>query len=253
MESYITKVIVGLRPSALICGAPGVGKTYRIMSLIKKEGKKQFQDYYVIKGKCTPMVLFKTLHDYQQKGQLIVIDDADDIITDDVSINLIKAATDSSDERIVSYGSNVKIFASEEEQGMYGDLVQDAQGRWCYPRDFVFDGGVIIITNMNAGAVDTAIRNRALICDLSFNVSEVLGLVEGLAPHIKPDTLTPDAKDKALTFLKTMAEAGDPMEVSIRSFIIVAEEYLSDAPQKDIERRIREQMKWQSARNKKHY
>ena len=253
MESYITNVILGLDASALVCGAPGVGKTYRIMQLIKKEGKVRGRDYEVIKGKCTPMVLFQMLHDYQKKGQLLVIDDADDIITDEVSINLIKAATDSSDERIVSYGSQVKIFVPEEKQGLFTDFEQDAQGRWVYPKNFEYEGGVIIITNMNAGQIDTAIRSRAMICDLNFTTAEVLDMVRQISPHIAPEILTPECKERALKYLQSLAESGAPMEISIRSFILVSKLYLSDAPETAIERRIREQMKLKFLRGGKRY
>lgn len=253
MESYVLNVILGLDASALICGAPGVGKTYRIMQAIKKEGKVRGRDYEVIKGKCTPMVLFQMLHDYQNNGQILVIDDADDIIKDDVSINLIKAATDSSDERIVSYGSQVKIFVPEEKQGLYSDFEMDAQGRWIYPKNFVYNGGVIIITNMSAGQIDTAIRSRAMICDLNFSTNEVLDMVRQISPHIAPEILTPACKERALKYLQNLAESGAPMEISIRSFILVAKLYLSDAPESAIERRIREQMKLKFARGGKKY
>lgn len=253
MESYIRNVILGLDTSALICGAPGVGKTYRIMQAIKKSGKQIGRDYDVIKGKCTPLVLYQMLHDYQNKGQILVIDDADSIITDDVSINLIKAATDSSDERIVSYGTNLKLVVPEEKQGLYTDWDTLPNGTLIYPRSFVYEGSIIIITNMNAGQVDTAIRSRAMICDLSFTTNEVLNLVRELSPHIAPEILTPECKEKAFAYLQDLADSGAPMEISIRSFMLVAKLYLSDAPEKDIERRIREQMKLKFVRGGKKY
>lgn len=253
MESYIRNVILGLDTSALICGAPGVGKTYRIMQCIKKAGKQIGRDYDVIKGKCTPLVLYQMLHDYQKRGQILVIDDADSIITDDVSINLIKAATDSSDERIVSYGTSMKLPVPEEKLGEYTDWDQLPNGNYIYPRSFVYEGSIIIITNMNAGQIDTAIRSRAMICDLAFSTNEVLELVRGLSPHIAPEILTPECKEKAFAYLQDLADSGAPMEISIRSFMLVAKLYLSDAPAKDIERRIREQMKLKFVRGGKKY
>lgn len=253
MESYVVNVINGIDVSALICGAPGVGKTYRIMQQFKKRGLQRGTDYDVIKGKCTPLVLYTMLHDYQNPRQILIIDDADDIIKDETSINLIKAATDSSDERIVSYGSSAAPIASEEKQGMYSDFEQDGRGIWRYPKSFEYQGGVIIITNMNAGQIDTAIRSRAMICDLNFTTAEVLDLVRGLSPHICPETLTPESKEKALSYLQELADSGAPMEISIRSFTLVAKLYLSDAPEKAIQRRIKEQMKLKFARGGKKY
>lgn len=253
MESYVTNVVLGIDVSALICGAPGVGKTYRIMQTIKKAGLQRGMDYEVIKGKCTPLTLYTMLHDFQQPRQLLIIDDADDIITDDVSINLIKAATDSSDERIVSYGTSVAPMVPEEKLGLFSDFEQDGNGRWRYPKNFVYEGGIIIITNMNAGQIDTAIRSRAMICDLNFTTAEVLDLVRDLSVHICPETLTPESKEKALDYLQELADSGAPMEISIRSFVLVAKLYLSNAPEKAIQRRIREQMKLKFLRGGKRY
>lgn len=253
MESYVQNVILGLDVCALICGAPGVGKTYRIMQAIKKEGKRRGIDYEVIKGKATPMALYTLLHDYQKEGQLLIIDDADSIIKDDVMINLIKAATDSSDERIVAYASSAAPIAPEEKLGMYDDFEQDAKGIWRYPKNFEYNGGVIIITNMNAGQIDTAIRSRALICDLNFTTAEVLDLVRSLSPHIAPEILSPEAKERALHYLEELADSGAPMEISIRSFTLCAKQYMSNAPEKAIERRIKEQMKLKFLRGGKKY
>lgn len=250
MESYILNVILGLDVSALICGAPGVGKTYRIMQAIKKEGKVRGIDYDVIKGKATPLSLYTMMHDYQKPGQLLIIDDADNIIKDEVCINLIKAATDSSDERIVAYASSAAPLVPEEKMDMYDDFEMDANGKWRYPKNFVYEGGIIIITNMNAGAIDTAIRSRALICDLNFTTDEVLQLVEGLSPHIMPEVLKPEAKTRALQYLHDLADSGAPMEISIRSFTLCAKMYMSNAPEKDIERRIKEQMRLKFLRAK---
>ena len=106
---------------------------------------------------------------------------------------------------------------------------------------------------MNAGQIDTAIRSRAMICDLNFTTSEVLDLVAQLSPHIAPELLTPASKERALDYLRRLAESGAPMEISIRSFILVSKLYLSDAPAEAIERRIREQMKLKFARGGRKY
>ena len=253
MESYITNVILGINTSALISGAPGIGKSYRVEHLLKKEGKVRGTDYELIKGKCTPMVLYTLLHDYQKKGQILVIDDADAVVTDDTSIQLIKAATDSSEERVVAYASSSLPKVPEEKLGLYDDFVQDAKGNWVYPKNFVYEGGIIILTNMSAGQIDTAIRSRALICDLSFTTDELLELIEKLAPHVKPEVLSQESKEKAMAYLRKMAEDGAPMDLSIRGFALVAEMYMSNAPEKSIQRRVREQMRLRYLRGGKKY
>lgn len=253
MESYIFNVIMGIRPLAIICGAPGVGKTFRIMKAIKSTGKEHGTDYGLIKGKSTAANFYMMLHDYKEEGQLIVCDDADELVKDDVAINLIKAAMDSSDERWVTYGTSRPPLMSEERAMMCDDAVTGPDGKYYYPKEFETHGGMIIITNMGAGMIDTAIKNRALICDLNFTTDEVLEIVRGIAPKIKPGVLSDYAKEKALDYLQELADKKVPMEISIRSFTLVAGMFMSDAPERDIQRRIREQMRLQFTREKKKY
>lgn len=253
MESYIHKVIIGFKPLAVICGAPGVGKTYRIMKAIQSFGKQKGSDYGLIKGKSTAANLYMTLHDYKNDGQLVVIDDADEVVKDDVAINLIKAACDSSDERWVSWGTARPPEMPEEKAMMCDDAVATGNGKFFYPKEFEMRGGLIIITNMNAGQLDTAIKNRGLLCDLNFTTQEVLDLVRGIAPKIMPNILTAESKERALGYLQELADKGSPMEISIRSFTLVAGLFLDDAPEAVIQRRIREQMKLQFARGGRRY
>lgn len=254
MEYYITSVINGVRPLALLCGAPGVGKTFRVMQNIKSRGLEQNIDYALQKGKCTATALYKKLHDFKEPNQLLIFDDCDSIFKDDDAINLIKAAYDSSDERWVSWGTAHPIPMSEEQANACDDAEFDvSKGRWFYPKEFQYQGGGIIITNFNAGQIDTAIRNRALICDLDFTVDEILSLIEGLAPKIKPGELSKESKDKAIEYLRELANKKAPVELSIRSFTLCAGIFDSGAPEKTVMRMIREQMRLQAARGGRKY
>ena len=254
MEAYIGNVIKGIRPLALLCGAPGVGKTFRVMKNVKGRGLQQNIDYKLLKGKITPTQLYKTLHDFKNSGQLVIFDDCDNIFKDDDAINLVKAAFDSADERWVSWGTATSIPMDEETAAACDDAYYNTlKDRWEYPKEFLYEGGGIIITNYNAGQIDTAIRNRALICDLAFTPEEIISLIEGLAPKIKPDELSNTAKEKALSYLKEMVAKGKPVELSIRSFTLCAGLFDSDAPEKTVRRQIAEQMRLASLRGGRKY
>ncbi len=257
MTSYINMVIQGYKPLAVICGAPGVGKTYRITQEIKANGLEFGRDWYLIKGKCTPSELYVKMHDYQGEGQLIVLDDADEIVKDPVAINLIKAATDSSDMRIVSYGTSRSPIMSSDIQDKWGDGEIDKDGNLRYPKQFEMKSSMIIITNMRAGQIDTAIKNRAYLCDLNFNIQEVLDIVKSLMPKIQPDKLSNEAKQKSYEYLVDLAKRDVPMEISIRSFTLVASLYqcaiTSGAPESAVQRRIVEQMTLQFQRGGRKY
>lgn len=257
MEHYISMVLKGLQPSVLICGAPGVGKTYRVMQKVKASGRP----YKVIKGKTTPLALYMDLFEYHHEGDILICDDADDVLTDETITNLIKAATDSSDERIVSYGtSKPPIMPMEQYEALSAEdqaLCQLTEFRGgtivFYPKSFETKGSMIIITNRNAGQIDTAVRNRSLMCDLAFTVEECLGLIKDIMPAIMPGKLSADAKYKALAYLTALAEGKSKMEISIRSFTTVAKVYEDVDDEGQAERMIREQMKLQSLRGGRKY
>jgi hypothetical protein len=257
MEHYIKMVIRGVQPSLLISGAPGVGKTFRVTKALKESGK----NYFVVKGKCTPMALYQYLFQYSRPGDILVFDDADEIITNEVITNLLKAATDSSDERLVSYGTSKAPMMSETEymelRPELREQVQIEEIRkteyYFYPKRFVTQGAIIIITNMRAGQVDTAVRNRALICDLSFTVEENLQIIESLLPFIGNGLIDNNAKKRAFNYLKNLAEGNKPVEISMRSFTTVAKVYSDVTDERQAQRMINEQMKLQSMRGGKKY
>ena len=183
------------------------------------------------------------------------MDDCDKVLKDETSINLIKAATDSDDERVVSYGSSraPECPAAIAELHPEWNLEMDSKGRYYYPQGFVFQGSLVIITNMRAGMIDTAIRNRALICDLDFTTDEILQIIENLAPDIEPEHIGMPAKIKAIEYLKKLAVKGTDMEISIRSFMTCAGLYECCDDDSACERRIKEQMKLQFAAGGKRY
>lgn len=256
MLYYVNMVLKGMRPSAVICGAPGVGKTFRITKLIQSRGYKMFDNYMVMKGKCTPAALYQTLFEYSNENDLLLVDDADSVVQDDDAINLLKAALDSSDHRYISYATSKAPLASEAVVEMKPDLPwdQDSKGRWCYPKNFEYKGRMIIITNLQAGMFDTALRNRSILCDLEFTPQESLEIVESLIDVLGGPHLGMAAKKDSLKYLKHMLEANMPVEISCRSFIIVAELYEATEGDTDsAERMIREQMKLAAARGGKRH
>lgn len=148
MQMYVKMVIKGIQPAVILCGAPGVGKTYRIMQQLKAAGYTMSGDN-VIKGKCSPRQLYLTLYNNKGKGDIVVIDDADSLVgprAPEDSINILKAALDSTadDEgRLVSYKVSGEL---KDDEGVP------------VPKSHYNKCGVIVITNYNVGQIDTALR-----------------------------------------------------------------------------------------------
>ena len=248
MQQYIKLVIKGLNPALIIAGAPGVGKTYRVRQQLRAAGYQEGYNLWTIKGKCTPRQLYLALYEFKRKGDIIVIDDADGLVgpkaPEDV-INILKSALDSTadDEgRLVSYGITGKLL---DDEGV------------SVPKRFYYNGGVIVITNYNAGQLDTALRGRSYIQDINFSIDSILQIIEDLLPVIDKEKLSMDSKEKAFEYLKEIAkDMYDKIEISIRTFSICARIFESadkDFSDDDCKWMILKQLKLQALRGGKKY
>ena len=244
MQGYVKMVIKGINPSVILCGAPGVGKTFRVKQQLKANNYNEGHNLFTIKGKCTPRRLYLALYEYQDKGQILLIDDADALVGPNAPedcINILKAALDSTSDdegRLVSYGVSGKLM---DDEGME------------IPKRFYYNGGIIVITNWNAGKLDTALRGRSYIQDISFTTEEILDIIKKLMPSIDAEHLSAKSKIKAYDYLVELLNKDAEMEVSIRTFGICAKIFEAtsgdaDFTEDDAKSMIREQMKLQASR-----
>ena len=244
MRQYVKMVIKGINPSVILCGAPGVGKTYNVMQQLKAAGYKEGTNLYTIKGRCSPRTLYMAMYQYRAKGDILVIDDADTLVgpkAPEDCINILKGALDSNSDdegRLVMYGVAGRLLDDD------GDPV---------PKKMHYNGSIIIITNYNVGALDTALRGRSFIMDINFTTEDLLKIVKRIMPAIDPEHLSSRAKIKAYDYLQEMTNSNMDMEISIRTFGICAKifETCSDDPdftEDEVRRMIADQMKHQASR-----
>ena len=119
----------GIR-AMIVSGPAGLGKSFTVEQALASSDTP----HCIVKGFVRATGLYKKLWQYRHPGNVLVFDDADSIFFDDVSLNLLKAACDSTDTRRVSYLAESQM---EDEDG--GTI----------PRSFAFDGTVIFITNFD--------------------------------------------------------------------------------------------------------
>jgi hypothetical protein len=122
--------IAGDIRAMIVSGPAGLGKSFTIEQALNASDTPNC----IVKGFVRATGLYKKLWQYRHAGNVLVFDDADSIFFDDVSLNLLKAACDSTDVRRVSYLAESQM---EDEDG--GTI----------PRSFAFDGTVIFITNFD--------------------------------------------------------------------------------------------------------
>lgn len=246
MQMYVKMVIKGIQPAVILCGAPGIGKTFRVKQQLKAAGYTMTPDN-TVKGKCTPRQLYLTLYNNKGKGDIVLVDDADSLVgpkAPEDCINILKAALDSTadDEgRLVSYKVSGELKDDE------GEPVPKSHYNKC---------GMIVITNYSVGQIDTALRNRAFTQSLDFSTKDLLQIIRDIMPNIESNRLSMTSKAKAMNYLEKLVEEGKPIEVSCRSFITCARIYENSEEDDDLglaEKMIAEQMRNQSLRGGRKY
>lgn len=242
MAVYVNGVIKGIQPGVILCGAPGIGKTYKVMQHLKAAGKRLGQNLEVFKGKASMRELYKSMYEYQNTGDIILIDDADSLVGKNAPedcINLLKAALDSTSDdegRYVTY----KIA---------GRLTDDDGTP--IPKAFHYRGGIIVITNYTIDKLDKAFRGRVFTQTLRFSNEQVLGLIKELVPTMDSAHLSMKSKMKAFDYIANLVAAKAKIDISIRMFVTCSKLYenqvsMGDVTDDDVKSMIKEQLENQA-------
>ena len=133
----MTKAVkAGTVRAMIVTGPPGVGKSFGVEEVLSKDdlfdvlGDRK-PKYEVVKGAMSAVGLYSKLYHYSEKGNVIVFDDCDSVLLDDLSLNILKAALDSSKKRTISWNTDSRVLRSEG-----------------VPDRFEFKAGAIFITNI---------------------------------------------------------------------------------------------------------
>lgn len=100
LERLVKMVVKGARPSLVVIGGPGTGKTKTITDTVNAAGLRKGPQWVMVKGKAAPLALYSTI--FMNKEKLILFDDTDSVWGNEDSVNILKAALDSSPVRTVS-------------------------------------------------------------------------------------------------------------------------------------------------------
>ncbi len=119
--------------------------------------KRKFE---MVKGAMSAIGLYKKLYEFKDKGCVCCFDDCDAILYDDLALNLLKAALDTTPKRSLHWNTESRTLQAE---GM--------------PNHFEFSGGVIFITNIKFDNVKSkklqdhlaALQSRCHYLDLTID------------------------------------------------------------------------------------
>lgn len=123
----------GINRSLIVSGPAGLGKSFTVEAKLTELEQKGHSVTY-IKGYVRPLALYKLLYETRHPNSVLVFDDSDSVFYDDVSMNLLKGACDSTERRVLHWLSK-SIEKEEDEEGE------------SIPEKFEFQGSIIFITN----------------------------------------------------------------------------------------------------------
>ena len=120
----------------IVSGPPGVGKSFGVEKVLQKDGlfdtlAEKKPKFEVVKGAMSSIGLYSKLYEFSEKGNVVVFDDCDSILMEDLSLNILKGALDSSERRFISWNTDSRVLRSEG-----------------IPDRFEFKGAAIFITNI---------------------------------------------------------------------------------------------------------
>lgn len=228
LEDLVTIVATGQRPSLMIVGGPGIGKTHTVLEVIKGCGLRDRTDYTIAKGKVTPAALYRTL--FLNHDKLVIFDDTDSIWGDGDAVNILKAALDSYDVRQVTWFSSqttnlstmTKDEAADYVNNIRATLASDPEARVKLPAEFNFTGRVIFISNLPKSKLDTAVISRSLTIDMTLTQEQVLERMESILQHLGDRNQPMEEKQEVFEFFKEQVLSGGGSEfgeVNMRTLI----------------------------------
>jgi hypothetical protein len=204
----------------IVTGPPGVGKSFGVDEVLAKDdlfntlGQRK-PKYEIVKGAMSAIGLYSKLYEYSEKGNVIVFDDCDSVLLDDLSLNILKAALDSSKKRTISWNTDSRVLRSEG-----------------VPDRFEFKAGAIFITNIKFENVRSkklqdhlaALESRCHYIDLQMDtdrekclrIKQIVN--DGMLDSYEFEDIQ---KDEVVEFI--MENRGKMRELSLRTVLKVAD------------------------------
>jgi len=194
-------VVDGKLRSLIVSGNAGIGKTHALETILDAGAEESKIVFRSVKGYVKATGLYKLMWDNRHDNCVILFDDADSIFQDEVALNLLKSALDTTRKRTVSWLSE-RSFKDES-----GDNIPDS---------FDFRGCIIFITNLNFDRMSKkdsrlaphfqALISRSFYIDLNLlSAREMMMRIEDVLANtdiLKSMTITQKKSDYILLFMR---------------------------------------------------
>lgn len=203
--NHITNVVKGPAPAFIICGPPGMSKTYIVRRTLHFLGLKPAIDYTILKGSSSNVIdIYEML--YYNRKKILILDDFDTPLRDESIVNLLKGITDSYSNRIISLPrADPKSVDIKYQQ--YTSV----------PSKFEFKGKLIIITNMKKSEINPALVSRAPTFEVMYNTKQIINAIDKMMEYISPK-ISMDIKREVFNYITTLYKQYPKLIVTFRDY-----------------------------------
>jgi len=169
LEDLVGMVATGESNACIVVGQGGLGKTHTVIQAFEANDVRDRDvlvahaevgtsipyegTYTFVKGYLTARMLYQLL--WERNGSILVFDDADSIQKDMNALNVLKAALDSYQKRVISWHAK-----GIEEEGI--------------PSSFEYTGRIVFISNMRMDVWDSAVRSRCMTVDVHMTKTQIV-------------------------------------------------------------------------------
>ena len=203
----------------IVSGPPGVGKSYGVEAVLEKDGlfdilAERKPKYEIVKGAMSAIGLYSKLYEFAAEKNVVVFDDCDSILMEDLSLNILKGALDSSNKRFISWNTDSRVLRSEG-----------------IPDRFEFKGAAIFITNIKFENVRSkklrdhldALESRCHYIDLQMdtNREKILRIKQIIPSMLERYEFEPVVQDEIVNFIT--ANQNRLRELSLRMVLKISD------------------------------
>ena len=156
--------------------------------------------------------MYRTL--FLNKNSLVIYDDADAVFKDPNGVNILKAALDSYDKRVLTWST----MQSFDADSMDTDEIEAALEAGRLPRQFEFEGRIIFISNLPKHKMDPALLTRVIAApDVTLKNEDIIKRMRDILPGIAPE-VPMKIKEEVFSYLERNANERSK-QLSIRTLV----------------------------------